>query len=53
MKRTLIALLALITASCLADGNWRETLGKVRDLTGDTGIAGFARKDAPAYITGD
>ena len=32
---------------------WRTTLGKVKDLGGDTGIAGFVRKDAPDYITGN
>ena len=50
-------LMALVAAACAlgasAAGDWKETLGKVKDLSGDTGIAGFARKTAPAYITGD
>ena len=49
--------MALVAAACAlcaqAGGDWKETLGKVKDLSGDTGIAGFARKAAPAYITGD
>ena len=50
-------LMALVAAACAlgvyADGDWRDTLGKVKDLSGDTGIAGFMRKEAPAYITGN
>ena len=53
MKRFI---LAIIVAACAlgvqADGDWRDTLGKVKDLSGDTGVAGFLRKDAPDYITG-
>ena len=49
-------LMALVVAACAlgvqAEGDWKTTLGKVKDLSGDTGIAGFARKEAPAYITG-
>ena len=54
MKKFLVAVLGLVFAlGVQADGDWRTTLGKVKDLSGDTGIAGFARKAAPAYITGD
>ena len=50
----LIAFVALAATFCAqADGDWRDTLGKVKDLSGDTGIAGFLRKEAPAYITGN
>ena len=48
---------ALMVAACLfathADDDWRTTVGKVKDLSGDTGIAGFVQRSAPAYITGD
>ena len=49
--------MVLVAAACAlgvyADGDWRDTLGKVKDLSGDTGVAGFMRKEAPAYITGN
>ena len=54
MKKLFLAL--IVAAGCLAasaEGDWKTTLGKVKDLAGDTGIAGFAKKSAPAYITGD
>ena len=35
-----------------AEGDWRATLGKVKDLSGDTGITAFFKREAPAYITG-
>ena len=54
MKKIILTLLAVACAfAASATGDWRTTLGKVKDLSGDTGIAGFARKTAPAYITGD
>ena len=54
MKKIILTLLfAACAYGAQADGDWRDTLGKVKDLAGDTGIAGFARKAAPAYITGD
>ena len=54
MKRFALALVAAAFAfAAQADGDWKTTLGKVKDLSGDTGIAGFARKEAPAYITGN
>ena len=58
MKRIFLALAMLASFAALAnDGSehksdWRDTLMKVTDLSGDTGIAGFARKTAPDYITG-
>ena len=54
MKKFLLSL--LVVAGCFAaqaDGDWKTTLGKVKDLAGDTGIAGFGKKEAPAYITGN
>ena len=54
MKRFILALIAAACAlGAQADGDWRDTLGKVKDLSGDTGVAGFMRKEAPAYITGN
>ena len=54
MKKIILTLLAMACAlGASAAGDWKETLGKVKDLSGDTGIAGFARKEAPAYITGE
>ena len=54
MKRFSMAMIAFFCAfGAQAEGDWRTTLGKVTDLLGDTGIAGFARKEAPAYITGN
>ena len=54
MKRFILALIVAVCAlGASADGDWRDTLGKVKDLSGDTGIAGFLRKEAPAYITGN
>ncbi len=53
MKKFLMAALGLVCAfGAQAEGDWRATLGKVKDLGGDTGIAGFVRKGAPDYITG-
>ena len=58
MKKFLMTL--LVAAGCLAvfasdeqKPAWMDTLGKVRDLSGDTGISGFMKKEAPAYITGN
>ena len=54
MKKFLMAL--LVAAGCLAahaEGDWRTTLEKVKNLSADTGISGFMKKSAPAYITGD
>ena len=54
MKKLFLTL--LVAVGCFAanaDGDWRTTLGKVKDLASDTGIAGFGKKEAPAYITGN
>ena len=54
MKKFLMVLVATAcTLGVYADGDWRTTLGKVKDLSGDTGVSGFLRKEAPAYITGN
>ena len=50
-------LTAMIVAACAlgaqAEGNWQSTLAKVKNLAGDTGISGFVKREAPAYITGN
>ena len=54
MKKILMSL--LLAVGCFAahaDGDWKTTLGKVKDLSGDTGIMAFMKKEAPAYITGN
>ncbi len=59
MKRFTLALFAatcvfgLFGAGADAAAPWQATLGRVKDLSGDTGISGFMRKAPPAYITGD
>ena len=54
MKRILILLaLACAFAASGEEGNWRTMIGKTGDLAGETGIAAFASKEAPAYITGN
>ena len=54
MKYFITAILAAVCAfGAQADGDWRTTLGKVKNLSGDTGISGFIKKEAPAYITGN
>ena len=53
MKRMFLAL--LVAAGCAfahGEGDWRTTLGKVKTLAGETGVAGFLKADAPDYITG-
>ncbi len=55
--------MALIVAACAlgvhaadeeqAKPKWVATLEKVKNLAGETGISGFARKEAPDYITGN
>ena len=64
MKKILIAL--LVAGGCFAAfagddaaaaaeqaAPWRVMLAKVKNLPAETGIAGFLRREAPAYITGD
>ena len=50
-------LMAMIVAACAlgaqAEGNWQDTLAKVKNLAGDTGISGFVKREAPNYITGN
>ena len=54
MKKLLMAMLVAVGCfAAFADGDWRTTLGKVKDLSSDTGIAGFGKAEAPAYITGN
>ena len=54
MKKIILTLLAAVCAlGASADGDWRTTRDKVWDLGGDTGISGFLKKEAPAYITGN
>ena len=61
MKKLLMAMILGVVATfanaetnpATDGGNWRTTLSKVQGLAGDTGIAGFCEKEAPAYITGN
>ena len=64
MKKMIFTLLVALGAMGLSFGgdapqptaandDWRTTLSKVWDLGGDTGIAGFLQKSAPAFLTGD
>ncbi len=54
MKRILIVLVALAaTFGAQADGDWKTTLGKVKDFSGDMGFMAFMKREAPAYITGN
>ncbi len=53
MKKILcIVIVAAASWAVKADGDWMTMLGKTADLAGETGIAGFMNRDAPAYITG-
>ena len=53
MKKILcIVIVAAASWAAKADGDWMTMLGKTADLAGETGIAGFMNRDAPAYITG-
>ena len=59
MKKLLLtlALAAGAFAAFANDGSekapWRQTFDKAAGLRNDTGIAGFLKKAAPAYLTGD
>ena len=54
MKKFIIAMVAAACAfGAQAEGNWQNTLAKVKNLAGDTGISGFVKREAPAYITGN
>ena len=53
MKKILCTLIVVAASlAAKADGDWMTMLGKTADLAGETGIAGFMNRDAPAYITG-
>ncbi len=54
MKKILTALLLAACAfGAQADGDWKTTAARVENLSADTGISGFLKKEAPAYITGN
>ena len=54
MKKFLIMVAALACAfGAQADGDWKSTLGKVKDFSGDMGFMAFMKREAPAYITGN
>ena len=54
MKRMFLAMLVAACAfGAQADGDWKTTLGKVKDFTGDMGFMAFMKREAPAYITGN
>ena len=58
MKKILMAMLVaaggFVAAAATDDvPAWKTMLDKVKNLPAETGIAGFMRKTAPAYITGD
>ena len=53
MKKILcILFIASAALAAKSEGDWMTMLGKTADLAGETGIAGFMNRDAPAYITG-
>jgi oxaloacetate decarboxylase beta subunit len=53
MKKILCISLAAVTVlAAKADEDWMTMLGKSADLAKETGLAGFMKRDAPAYITG-
>ncbi len=54
MKKILMALTVCAAVFCASadDGDWKTTLRKVGDLSQDTGIAGFAKKTPPGFMTG-
>ncbi len=64
MKHLLMALLVACSASfvvaddaCCAEkqapAKWLQTLEKAKGLLGDTGVAGFLKAEAPAFLTGN
>ena len=53
MRSLVAGLMVTVCAfAASAEGDWRTTLGKVKDLSGDTGITAFFKREPPAYITG-
>lgn len=54
MKKLMMAVLFAVGCfAANAEGDWRETCGKIVCLGGDTGLAGFVKRMAPDYMTGD
>ena len=54
MKKFLITAVAVVCAfGAQADGDWKTTLGKVKDFSGDMGFMAFLKREAPSYITGN
>ena len=55
MKKLLLLLAVAITGATTleAGSSVAEMIGKTRDLAGETGISGFLKRGAPAYLTGD
>ena len=53
MRFFVAVLVAVCAFGAMAEGDWKTTLCKVADLSGDTGLTGFAKHEAPAYITGN
>ena len=55
MKKILMAM--LVALGCFAlqadEAPWKQTLGRVKDLSADTGVSGFLKSEPPAYITGN
>ena len=49
----LFAALFAFGAMAADEAPWMQTLGRVWDLGADTGISGFLKAEAPAYITGN
>ena len=49
----LSASLALSASAADDQGDWLTMVGKLKDLSGETGIAGFLQKEAPAFLTGN
>ena len=55
MKKILCALFVMFAAALAvkAEDDWMTMLGRTAELAGETGIAGFVKREAPAYITGN
>ena len=65
MKRFLLSVLAVCAVAAASaasapapapareESGWRTMLAKAKGIVGDTGVAGFLSRRAPAYITGD
>ena len=55
MKKFLMAM--IVALGCFVaqadEAPWKKTLGRVKDLSADTGVSGFVKAEAPAYITGN